>query len=130
MTKVDPWSRELYVVPPVKIPTPTPTTALHLLSITPMPTNCNSFPIERVPFSFPFRCVLEWQSCFATCSNESALYMGLIGGNECACGNDESFLSSNKTEGSCTSACQGDAEQICGGSLEFSLYSIGNATCT
>ncbi|CAN0503179.1 unnamed protein product, partial [Laminaria digitata] len=62
------------------------------------------------------------QLCFQTCAASSSLYMGLLKGNECGCGDDPNFLASDKTDGVCDDNCAGDALQTCGGALAYDLF--------
>ncbi|CAM9757179.1 unnamed protein product [Ascophyllum nodosum] len=74
------------------------------------------------PFSYRVEITgMTPELCYAECSTKDALYMGLISSNECACGEDEDYVDSDKTSGTCDSVCEGDGS-ICGGANSFGLY--------
>ena len=50
--------------------------------------------------------------------------MGLLKGNECGCGEDPSFLASDKADGVCDEPCPGDNVQTCGGALAYDLFEL------
>ena len=64
------------------------------------------------------------QLCFDTCARKSSLYMGLLKGNECGCGEDPSFLATDKADGVCDAPCPGDEVQTCGGALAYDLFEL------
>lgn len=54
----------------------------------------------------------------------TSLYFALYDGDMCACGMDESFLGSDKPEGSCTMPCVGNSSISCGGKEVYDLYEV------
>ncbi|CAN0356729.1 unnamed protein product, partial [Hapterophycus canaliculatus] len=60
--------------------------------------------------------------CSERCAAESALYLGLLGGNFCGCGDDPTFLDADLTEAVCAEPCTGDASQMCGGYGAYDLF--------
>lgn len=62
--------------------------------------------------------------CFERCAAQSALYVGLLEGNICGCGNDPAVLSDPGTEAVCDIACSGEADESCGGDAEYDLYDL------
>lgn len=62
--------------------------------------------------------------CFEHCVAESALYLGLLGGNLCGCGDDATFLDVIVGEGVCAEPCGGDASEMCGGERAYDLYEL------
>lgn len=69
------------------------------------------------------------QMCYEECISKGALYMGLIGGNQCSCGEDADYVGSDKTDGECDVTCAGE-DSICGGMDSFDLYEFIETTET
>lgn len=70
---------------------------------------------------------INGQMCYEECISKGALYMGLIGGNKCSCGEDADYVDSDKTDGKCDVTCAGE-DSICGGMDSFDLYEFIETT--
>ena len=62
------------------------------------------------------------QSCLTYCSISSMQYAGLEYGRECYCAKYLSSFSEKLNDSRCLFACNGNASEICGGSLAITLY--------
>lgn len=54
-------------------------------------------------------------------------FAGLQYAFECRCSNSDSEYSKHGTDKRCTSHCEGDKSQICGGNERNSVYRVGEA---
>ncbi|KAL8988123.1 MAG: hypothetical protein Q9177_002754 [Variospora cf. flavescens] len=61
-------------------------------------------------------------NCVERCDSLGAKYAGTENGGQCFCGNQ--VINSANRPGKCTIRCNGDAEEICGGSGHLSIYSL------
>ncbi|KAL8951260.1 MAG: hypothetical protein Q9222_002762 [Ikaeria aurantiellina] len=61
-------------------------------------------------------------NCVEHCDSIGAKYAGTENGGQCFCGNQ--LLNSASHPGKCTSKCNGDASEICGGPAHLSIYSL------
>lgn len=60
-------------------------------------------------------------NCVEHCDSIRAKYAGTENGGQCFCGNE--LLKSASRPGKCTSKCEGDGSEICGGPGHLSIYS-------
>ncbi|CAO1597851.1 hypothetical protein XANCAGTX0491_001643 [Xanthoria calcicola] len=60
-------------------------------------------------------------NCVERCDSIRAKYAGTENGGQCFCGNE--LLNSASHPGKCTSKCDGDGSEICGGPGHLSIYS-------
>lgn len=64
-------------------------------------------------------------SCLTFCANYNSQFAGLEYGRECYCASYLSAFSVQLNDSRCNFACNGNASEVCGGSLALTLY---NAT--
>ncbi len=68
--------------------------------------------------------------CLDHCQQQQMMFAGLIRGNRCYCGNDETNinLSERRRDRDCNRECSGNKDEVCGARATISLYNCKSIT--